>query len=144
MRSLPDLSLWLRTLRVALGLLVIITQSTWAMEVRVYTDGSHPVSVPRSVRLICLDEPARLQRELSEGLPTDPAEATRAVSERLHAEGSEFGHRLSFAYQDMVEAWNLGILKLPAVVVDGRYVVYGDTDVAHALSLIERYREGTH
>lgn len=40
----------------------------------------------------------------------------------------------------MVMAWRYGIEKLPAVLVDRRYVVYGERSVAAAVSHIERYR----
>lgn len=36
----------------------------------------------------------------------------------------------------MPGAWSLGITKIPAVVVDRRYVVYGESDMAKALVLI--------
>jgi integrating conjugative element protein (TIGR03757 family) len=143
MRSLSNFGLCVRTASVALGLLSLGAQSAWAVDVCVYTDSAHPVAAPPTVRLIRLDEPARLQAALSNDLPRDAAGAAQAVRERLSAEGDSLNRRLSAAYQGVVEAWSLGILKLPAVVVDGRFVVYGDTDVAHALSLIEQYRGGT-
>jgi len=34
----------------------------------------------------------------------------------------------------------LGLAKVPAVVVDRRYVVYGETDVARAVARIESHR----
>ena len=40
----------------------------------------------------------------------------------------------------MTVAWSLGIAKIPAVVVDRRYVVYGEANVARALARIEEYR----
>ena len=40
----------------------------------------------------------------------------------------------------MTDAWSLGVTKIPAVVVDRRYVVYGETDVSRALARIEEYR----
>jgi integrating conjugative element protein (TIGR03757 family) len=43
------------------------------------------------------------------------------------------------AYQGVVDAWSLGIITIPAVVVDQRYVVYGEPDVAKAVVLIEAH-----
>ena len=48
--------------------------------------------------------------------------------------------RMAAAYQDIVEVWSFGVTKLPAVIVDRRYVVYGEPDVNSAVSLIKRYR----
>jgi integrating conjugative element protein (TIGR03757 family) len=98
------------------------------------------VSASSTVSVVRLDEPARYQAELSKDLPQDPAKASKLVQARLRSEGGQLNRRLSTAYQGVVEAWSLGVLKLPAIVVDGRFVVYGDTDVTHALSLIQRYR----
>ncbi|HEP9542705.1 TPA: DUF1525 domain-containing protein, partial [Pseudomonas aeruginosa] len=47
---------------------------------------------------------------------------------------------LASAYQGVADAWGLGVAKVPAVVVDRRYVIYGEPDVALALSRIARYR----
>jgi integrating conjugative element protein (TIGR03757 family) len=40
----------------------------------------------------------------------------------------------------VADAWGLGVAKVPAVVVDRRYVVYGQPDAARALARIEQYR----
>lgn len=143
MRSLSNLGLYARAASITLSLLALRTPAAWAVDVCVYTDGAHPVSAPATVRVIRLDAPATLQSALSAGLPKDPAGAAQAVRERLRTDGGALSRRLSEAYQGVVEAWNLGILKLPAVVMDGRFVVYGDADVAHALSLIEQFRGAT-
>ncbi len=41
-----------------------------------------------------------------------------------------------------MDAWSLGITRIPAVVVDHRYVVYGDPNLERALAKIERFRRG--
>ena len=48
--------------------------------------------------------------------------------------------RIGHAYQGVADAWGLGITKIPAVVVDHRYVVYGEPDVARAVARINAYR----
>jgi integrating conjugative element protein (TIGR03757 family) len=40
----------------------------------------------------------------------------------------------------VADAWSLGITTIPAVVVDQRYVVYGEPDVARAVARIEQHR----
>lgn len=49
--------------------------------------------------------------------------------------------QLSTAYQGVTDAWRVGVTTIPAVVVDRRYVVYGDADAAHAVARIQVYRE---
>ena len=58
----------------------------------------------------------------------------------LESTGADLQGRIRQAYQGVADAWGLGIAKIPAVVVDRRYVVYGEADVARALAHIEEYR----
>lgn len=91
--------------------------------------------------MIELDAPERLvESELSARLPSDPKQAVAIARLRLRDGGAAFQKRLALAYQGVVEAWSLGIAKIPAVVVDRKYVVYGEPDVNRAVSLIEQYR----
>ena len=48
--------------------------------------------------------------------------------------------RIGPAAQGGAVAWGLGIAKIPAVVVDRRYVVYGEPDVPRAVARINAYR----
>lgn len=41
------------------------------------------------------------------------------------------------ALEDTLEVYQLGITKIPAVIQDHRYVVYGESDVLTSLQLIE-------
>ena len=108
-------------------------------EVLVITDQVHPVSGEVD-RYILLDGPTRLEAELASGLPVDPVQAAALVQKRLNRGGADLQHRLGVAYQGVADARSLGITKIPTVVVDRRYVVYGEPDVAHAISRINTYR----
>ncbi len=46
------------------------------------------------------------------------------------------------AQQGLVDAWSVGVTKIPAVVVDRKYVVYGETDVGSATQSIARWKGG--
>src|SRR3989344_4580720 len=61
--------------------------------------------------------------------------------ERLNQGGNDLQRRIAFAYQGITDAWSLGVTSLPAVVVDRRYVVYGEPDVARAVARIAQYRK---
>ena len=111
-----------------------------AAEVLVITDSGHPVRVAAGTRVIELDLPARIEAELAAGLPADPARASAIVQQRLREGGQDLQRRIGRAYQDVAEAWGLGVAKVPAVVVDRRYVVYGESDIARAAARIETYR----
>lgn len=112
-----------------------------AINVWVVTDSQHPVHGGEGARIIDMDAPARIEAALSHGLPADPRTAAIAFQQRLARDGGTQTKDLADVYQGVVEAWSLGIAKLPAVIVDRRYVVYGDSDVAHAVSRIQTYRE---
>lgn len=107
-------------------------------EIWVVTDSKHPIKVRAGVRLIELDAPARLDAELAANLPRDPASASAVVQQRLNE--ARLRARLTEAYQGVVDAWSLGIAKIPAVVVDRQFVVYGELDVDIAISKIDQYR----
>jgi integrating conjugative element protein (TIGR03757 family) len=119
------------------GLLSPLAQ---ADDILVITDSQHPVQVPISARLIELDQPARIKAELAAHLPVDPARSAALVQRRLKDGGNALQTRIGTAYQGVVDAWSLGVVTIPAVVVDQRYVVYGEPDVAKAVALIEAHR----
>lgn len=135
------ISLRLCTIGFALALGAMMFSSMTAVaEVLVVTDSHHPVQSSTGARVVELDLPARIEAELAADLPTDPATAAALVQQRLHEGGTAIQRRMITAYQNSADAWGLGIAKIPAVVVDRRYVVYGDADVAHAVARIDAYR----
>ncbi len=109
-------------------------------DVLVITDTHHPVVTPTGTRVILLDTPARLKAELSAQLPADPQQAASLARQRLQAGGAELQQRFRRAYEDVAEAWRLGITHIPAVVVDRHFVIYGDVHVEDALARIQTYR----
>ena len=132
-----------RTLGLAVALpaaLAVFSPATFAADVVVVTDSGHPVKTMGGERLIELDEAHRIEVELSAELPTDPEQATAIVKRRLSSGGVNLQHRIASAYQGVTDAWSLGITSVPAVVVDKRYVVYGEPDVARAVVRIKQHR----
>lgn len=114
----------------------IVQAETWAI-----TDSAHPLNVPTGVRLIRLDDQQRLEAQLSRSLPSNPQQATKAAQQLLHSsEGARLLAALARAQQGAADAWSIGITKVPAVVVDRQYVVYGQPDVAAAIKEIEAAR----
>ncbi|MCH1909066.1 MAG: TIGR03757 family integrating conjugative element protein [Rhodanobacter thiooxydans] len=132
-----------RTLGLAVALpaaLAVFSPATFAADVVVVTDSRHPVKTMGGERLIELDEAHRIEAELSAGLSADSEQATVIVRRRLSSGGADLQRRIASAYQGVTDAWSLGITGIPAVVVDQRYVVYGEPDVARAVARIEQYR----
>lgn len=110
-------------------------------DVLAISDAAHPLINNAGARVVLLDAPERLEQKLSEGLPADPRQAVAIMQQRMRsASAQQLGRDLAKAHQDAADAWSLGVAKLPAVVVDRQYVVYGQPDVAAAVASIERYR----
>lgn len=132
-----------RTLGLAVALpasLAVFSPATFAADVVVVTDSRYPVKTTGGERLIELDEGPRIEAELSADLPADPERAAAIVRQRLNQGGTDLQRRIGTAYQGVADAGSLGVATIPAVVVDQRYVVYGEPDVARAVSRIEQYR----
>jgi integrating conjugative element protein (TIGR03757 family) len=122
--------------------LLLVTGSATATEVWVISDSQHPVTGTRTPdRIIELDAPQGLEAQLSARLPRDPQHASDLAQQRLAQVDQTEQQRLQHAYQGVVDAWTLGITRLPAVVVDRRYVVYGTSDLDQALGQIAHYRQ---
>ncbi|GBQ20304.1 hypothetical protein AA12717_0529 [Gluconacetobacter sacchari DSM 12717] len=109
-------------------------------DVLVVTDSHHPVEPTANATVVELDAPTRIENELAQHLPGDPDQAATLVRQRLHDGGPALQQRLEHAYQSVAMAFGLGVARIPAVVVDHRYVIYGDPDVARAVTRIERLR----
>lgn len=119
---------------------LLFSSMTAVAEVLVVTDGHHPVQSITSARVVELDSPGRLEAELFAALPADPEQAAALARERLRQGAADLQHGFALAYQGVADAWRLGVAKIPAVVVDRRYVIYGEPDVARAVARIEAYR----
>lgn len=127
--------------RLAAGLCAaLLAPIAAAADVLVVTDSRHPVQASAGVRVIELDLPARIEAEIATDLPNDPDKATILVRQRLRDGGDALQRRIGHAYQGVADAWGLGIAKIPAVVVDRRYVVYGEPDVSRSVARINAYR----
>ena len=132
-----------RTLGLAVALpasLAVFSPTTFAADVVVVTDSRHPVKTMGGERLIELDEGPRIEAELSAQLPADPEQAAVIVKRRLNNGGADLQRRIASAYQGVADAWSLGVNSIQAVMVDQRYVVYGEPDVARAVARIAQHR----
>ena len=138
---LPDLAAWQSMAAAVVTWLCMALFSPLAVaDVLIVTDSHHPVRQIAGARVIELDLPARLEAELAAGLPSDPVRAAAVVQKRLREGGEELQRSIGRAYQGVADAWGLGVIKIPAVVVDRRYVVYGDPEVSRAMASIEVHR----
>lgn len=89
------------------------------------------------VRVYDLSEAMRFESALSEGLPSDQAEAARIATNRIrNVDPKQFQK----AFGGLVRASTLQLDRVPAVVFDGHAVVYGVTDVVEAYGHYRRWK----
>lgn len=121
-----------------MGCALLAAAGSVAAQVEVFTVAGRPVThVPDGVDVVEIDKPARLDKQLSDGLPHDKAAAAKAVQKRL----SDYKQAYGDAYDGLLRAWRLGIKRTPAVVVDDQYVVYGEPDIKAAVAEIHHAQE---
>ncbi|EGS9942357.1 TIGR03757 family integrating conjugative element protein [Salmonella enterica] len=122
-----------------LSLLTLMLSAPSFASIAVYTDRHHPpINVSADTRVVYLGA-AEQQQNMFGLLVKDPAQAERQAQSVIHAAGwSQQQAALVQAYQGLIQAWQLGLKKYPAVVFDDRDVVYGTADIA----LAQSYRQG--
>jgi integrating conjugative element protein (TIGR03757 family) len=113
------------------------------------TDSTHAFvgiqSIPSNVTVTVfdLDQPARLEAELSEGLPNDIDAAAQIARQRLQTiDRQPLRARFTEAFAGFLISLQYGIDRYPAIVFDGgESVVYGITDIKQALKHYQRWRD---
>ena len=111
--------------------------------VEVFTDSQTPVlNNGPSTTVYIVDRIDRLQQALSEGLPAEPEAAKQDALQRFQRMDAQLSSELENAAKGLVQAMQYGIGRYPAIVIDGKAVVYGVTDVKAATRLYEQRREG--
>lgn len=85
-----------------------------------------------------VDRIERLEAELSLNLSTNPDKARRQALERLQGLSKERQEQLEQTAKGLALALQLGIKRVPAIVIDQARVIYGMTDLAAALQHDQR------
>ena len=107
----------------------------------VFTLSSIPVRSDGAA-VVELDRRNRLAIAIGAGLPADPGKALAEARRRLTSPAGRDRQRdLAQAAAGNALAARLGIDRLPAVVVDGRYAVYGVRDVGRAIDRVTAWRK---
>ena len=131
-------------MRAALGFALIL--AAWpgpgaaAGDVVAFTLSSIPLRGAGGATVHVLDARDGHAEAFGADLPDDPERALAEARRRLETPaGRATLARLASAAAGNALASRLGIEKLPAVVVDGRYVVYGVRDIARAVERVEAW-----
>ncbi|CAI1777974.1 MULTISPECIES: TIGR03757 family integrating conjugative element protein [Enterobacterales] len=108
----------------------------------VYTDSQHPPTGLRAGhQVVYLDAPEVVQREVFGALSADPRKAEQQAKAVLQSpDWQQKEQQIVQAYQGVIQAYDIGLKKYPAVVFDDRYVVYGTADVALAEAKLAEHK----
>ncbi|EFV1988362.1 TIGR03757 family integrating conjugative element protein [Salmonella enterica] len=109
----------------------------------IYTTARYPVENPEpGVVIQVLEDIHSLEQSLFPVLSQHPERAEQQAREQMkQPDWREQEARLTRAYQSLLDAYALGVEKVPAVVLDERYVVYGTTDIRVAEKKRDTWQE---
>ena len=135
---------------VTLAGFLLFAAPAWAgnkLSIEVFTASGRPVIGAGHERLqnaivttYAVDGLERFESGLSDGLPTDPEAAKAEALRRIqHLDDARIASARSTA-AGLAKAVQYGIDRHPAIVFDGRAVVYGVTDLVEALDRYEAWR----
>ena len=102
--------------------------------------GPDPIEPGVEVQVYRLDGIERVELALSHNLPAAPDSAKRMVSERIQRLDRQTRDLMQRSALGLAKAVQYGIERTPAVVFDGEGVVYGGTDLRHALGYHQQWR----
>jgi integrating conjugative element protein (TIGR03757 family) len=119
------------------GLTSLLICTTAIAETILITTTQYPIATTKNIRTITLDLPDILESEISANLPANPAEAQVVSTQRLTP---DLTAQITQAHQNVTDAWSMGVTKVPAIIVDRKYLVYGEANVQRALDRIDEYR----
>ena len=115
--------------------------SPWSASPRieVFSLSTVPLTNVRGATVYVLDSVVLLEQQLSAQLPSDPQQARTVAAQRMAALGPQLRRRAGAGAAGLARAAQLGVNQVPAVVFDGRSVVYGVTDVDVARRIFDMH-----
>lgn len=129
-------------LTVLLPLLMMTTSVSAQVEITVFQTSAMAVSIGNrdNVTVHVLDATERWLDKLGDGVTaTSSAQAVEQVSAIMEtAEGQQILLAIKTAVAGLIDAWSYRLEKLPAIVINEQYVVYGVYSVDEALAIVKR------
>lgn len=114
---------------VVLSVLRIAPAGAGGSSVEVFTVSTLPVTNARDATVYHVDAIVLLEQRLSAELPSHPTHAQGVGAQRVAALGPRFQQAARDGAAGLARSVQLGIQRAPAIVFDGKWVVYGITDV---------------
>ncbi len=85
----------------------------------------------------------RFEAQLSSNLPTDPKQSKQIALQRIQQLDEQATTAIQNAAVGLAKAMQYGVDRYPAIVFNGKVVVYGLTDLSTALDYYRTWRAGT-
>ncbi len=119
-----------------LGAMLAASAASQPPSIEVFTTARYPIATASTPAVLVynLDLPTLIEAELSTRLPQDREAAAQLASAELQGAWRKSAETLTEAYQGLFKARQYRLDKLPAIVFDGKAVVYGVTDLQAALA----------
>jgi integrating conjugative element protein (TIGR03757 family) len=122
-----------------MALMAWANEREYPQTIELFVDSTFPeIKAVKNATVYRLDRIHVFQENLSRNLPSDPDDAKTLVLQRFQGMDRQLSRDLENAAKGLVKAMNYGIDRYPAVVFDGRAVVYGVTDLDAAA---DHYRQ---
>ncbi len=103
------------------------------------SDKSHITTGDYKYRFYPLNHIKRIERELSTMLSSDPGIARQQVLSRIQNQSVIEPNQLQVCAEGLAKAFQYGIDRSPAIVIDSKAVVYGVTNIREALQRYENW-----
>lgn len=118
---------------------IFISSSFIHAETVVYTTKSHEPTNLNGEKVVYIDQPDTLLNEMFGALSSDPNQAqAQAIATIQSPYFQQKQQVLSQAFDGVITANNLGLKKVPAIVFNDKYVVYGTADLKQAQAIYEK------
>lgn len=126
-------------------LILALSSMSWAnTKIEVFTNDRFPVQQGQyQTTYYNLDDRDRANSSFPQNLPADPDEAKAILSQFMQS--SEFQKTkaaLKSAYEGYVATQSYKLEKLPAMVINEKYILYGINDVSYAMRIYEDFERG--
>ena len=123
-----------------IGISTLLPNSAFAQEVVEVFRQSNQTVVGTATTVYVVDALHNATERLSMDLPNTPAEAQRIAEARLKALTAQDKEALQQASTSVIRAAEYKITKVPAIVFDGKGVIYGIADVEQARVMYRSWR----
>ena len=112
----------------------VLADATSEPSIEVFVDSASVVA-GEATSIYVIDRIDVLKKTLSSGLPRNPEKAKQVALARFQTMDATLSQQLENAATGLTKAQQYGIDRVPAIVFDGKTLVYGVTDLSVALHL---------